>query len=394
MRSRRPATVTCGSALKPDWFVSMDGIFAWYKDTSGAFANTSVLGLTPDSDGSLWLRLRDLTVLRYRNGVFENPLARPEPYSNISAMSRANHGGLLVAKMEEGAFEYRSGAFQSAGRRSTGLASFSRHVPGPNRGRRDLAGHTRRRALPSGRRQSDLDHKRSARFQGQLSACQTANGICGSAPTTASCGGTGPSLRQPESRASLNNFQALAMTRDRDANIWVGTDSRGLLRFNAQGVASLRRQRSVRRGGDGSVRRSGRKSVDRKRSNGIERLRDSAFVTYSLAEGLPSDGSNPVFVDAENRMWFAPFNRRTVVVKGWTTRTCEQRRIGQGRGLLHRRRQRRTVARPAAWRTDQITTRREESFIARHLDASRWARSKQRLLGLSNPRWNSMGRNS
>jgi len=41
-------------------------------------------------------------------------------------------------------------------------------------------------------------------------------------------------------------------------------------------------------------------------ADGIERLRDSAFVTYSSAEGLPTDGSNPVFIDSENRMWFPP----------------------------------------------------------------------------------------
>ena len=38
----------------------------------------------------------------------------------------------------------------------------------------------------------------------------------------------------------------------------------------------------------------------------MERLRDSAFVTYSLPEGLPADGSNPLFVDSHNRTWFAP----------------------------------------------------------------------------------------
>jgi signal transduction histidine kinase len=40
--------------------------------------------------------------------------------------------------------------------------------------------------------------------------------------------------------------------------------------------------------------------------SGIERLRDSPFVSYSLSEGIPADGDNPVFVDAENRTWFAP----------------------------------------------------------------------------------------
>ncbi len=102
---------------------------------------------------------------------------------------------------------------------------------------------------------------------------------------------------------SLNRFQALAIVRDRDANIWVGTDSRGLLRFNSQGVASLEE--------------SDPKAItalfeDREgnlwigSANGLERLRDSAFVTFSRPEGLPTDGSNPLFVDADSRLWFPP----------------------------------------------------------------------------------------
>jgi signal transduction histidine kinase/streptogramin lyase len=106
--------------------------------------------------------------------------------------------------------------------------------------------------------------------------------------------------------ASLNNFQALAMTRDRDANIWVGTDSRGLLRFNSHGVSALDPDR---RGTEEAVTavfedREGNLWIGS--AGGLERLRDSAFVTYSLPEGLPTDGSNPVFADAENRIWFPP----------------------------------------------------------------------------------------
>jgi ligand-binding sensor domain-containing protein len=40
-------------------------------------------------------------------------------------------------------------------------------------------------------------------------------------------------------------------------------------------------------------------------ASGIERLRDSAFVTYSHAEGVQAGGGSPIFVDVENRVWFA-----------------------------------------------------------------------------------------
>ena len=38
----------------------------------------------------------------------------------------------------------------------------------------------------------------------------------------------------------------------------------------------------------------------------IRDRRDSAFVTYSEADGLPSDKNGPVYVDAKGRTWFAP----------------------------------------------------------------------------------------
>jgi ligand-binding sensor domain-containing protein len=52
------------------------------------------------------------------------------------------------------------------------------------------------------------------------------------------------------------------------------------------------------------------------RAGGIERLRDSAFVTYSRAEGLPADSNNPVFVDSEDRLWMPPIDGGLWWMKG------------------------------------------------------------------------------
>jgi signal transduction histidine kinase len=52
------------------------------------------------------------------------------------------------------------------------------------------------------------------------------------------------------------------------------------------------------------------------RAGGIERLRDSAFVTYSRAEGLPADNINPVFVDSEDRLWMPPIDGGLWWMKG------------------------------------------------------------------------------
>ena len=98
------------------------------------------------------------------------------------------------------------------------------------------------------------------------------------------------------------NLPALAMIRDRDANVWIAAGARGLLRVNARGVVSLRRARTR-----AAAATSRRVFEDRDgnlwvgTTKGIERLRDGVFTTYSAAQGLPSDGVGPVYVDAAHR---------------------------------------------------------------------------------------------
>src|SRR3954447_6517679 len=81
--------------------VRFDGLhFTVVRDPSGAVSFTSVVGLASDNDGSLWIRLRDMTLIRYRNGIFENPATVREPLANITAIARTNRGELLVARMQ------------------------------------------------------------------------------------------------------------------------------------------------------------------------------------------------------------------------------------------------------------------------------------------------------
>src|SRR5262249_36627195 len=42
------------------------------------------------------------------------------------------------------------------------------------------------------------------------------------------------------------------------------------------------------------------------RDGQLERIRDSAFVTYSDSEGLPSGHSGPLYAEANGSLWFAP----------------------------------------------------------------------------------------
>ena len=284
--------------------------FRLIHDESGAFTITSVLGLTAAPDGSLWIRLEDLTILRYRNGVFENPTSGPVPPIDISAMSRGQHQGILAWRMDNGALDFGADALPSLpsakdlprspvtaiaqtsdgdiwmGTRDAGLFRFG-------------GGKTTsiRNGLP------DLKINCLLPGASQDLWVGTDNGVVK---------WNGKELTGAGLPPSLNRFQALAIVRDRDGNTWVGTDSRGLLRFNSQGVASLEESDSK------AVTalfedREGNLWIGS--ANGLERLRDSAFITYSRPEGVPADGSNPLFVDAQNRLWFAPVDGGLVWMK-------------------------------------------------------------------------------
>jgi len=49
--------------------VRFDGVkFELISDDKGAYKLSGVMGLAPDRDGSLWMRLPRQTLLRYKNG--------------------------------------------------------------------------------------------------------------------------------------------------------------------------------------------------------------------------------------------------------------------------------------------------------------------------------------
>ncbi len=112
---------------------------------------------------------------------------------------------------------------------------------------------------------------------------------------------------------AAHDTQILTLIQDRDSNVWVGT-SQGLLRSNSKG-SSFSWEDNVREDSavnalfedhEGNIWVGG--------TRGLERIRDSAFLTYSTAVGLPSDHPGPIYVDSRNRMWFAPIEGGLYVV--------------------------------------------------------------------------------
>ncbi|PWU07850.1 MAG: hypothetical protein C5B51_08995 [Terriglobia bacterium] len=278
--------------------------FRVIKDDSRALTIGSVLGLTPDEQGCLWLWLQDRTIVRYCKARFDRPLPQAAESADIEAMGRSNQGGLLGWAAGSGAFSFAVGRFQK-------LVSAADLPPSPVI---SLA-QTRNGDLYLGTRDAGVFRESGGKAvpirQGLPDLkvnCLLADGddnvwVGTDQGIVRWNGNQFATVGLP---APLSNFQALVMIRDRDGNVWVGTDSRGLLRFNSQGVTSMRE------GDDPSNDAITALFEDREgnlwigHAGGIERLRDSAFVTYSSSEGLPTEGGGPVLAGADDRMWFAP----------------------------------------------------------------------------------------
>jgi ligand-binding sensor domain-containing protein/signal transduction histidine kinase len=104
---------------------------------------------------------------------------------------------------------------------------------------------------------------------------------------------------------ALATVEVLALLRDHDGNIWAGT-TRGLFRINTFGIWFSAESDFGDRGinalfedREGNLWAGG--------GRGLERIRDSAFVTYTLTAGSKhSMEGGPIYIDGENRTWFAP----------------------------------------------------------------------------------------
>jgi signal transduction histidine kinase/ligand-binding sensor domain-containing protein len=270
-----------------------------------------VLGLITDAEGTLWIRLRSPGLMRYRDGKFENALPSfKRPESGVTAMSRGTNGKVLLSALINGVLRYGEGRYETLASMST-LPNFlvisMAETPDGNiwMGTRDAglfrlsAGQVSAvtKGLP------DLKVNCLLPAAGQELLIGTDNGITR---------WNGTKFTRSGLPAVFNHIQALAMIEDRDSNVWIGTASHGLLRLNADGVASVDESG---RGSNGAVAalfedREGNIWVGS--AHGIERLRDRVFVTHSASatrsnsRELPSESVGPIHVDAEGRTWFAP----------------------------------------------------------------------------------------
>jgi len=262
-----------------------------------------VLGLATDASGSLWIRPRNPSLLHNRGGTFQTVVS-----DGVTAMCRGRSGEIIFSTLGNGILRDTAGKLETLavtaaipnflvlslaqtsdgkiwiGTRDSGLFMLSEGKISP--GGPGLPDRKINCLLAAG--------------NGQL-WIGTDNGVA----RWNGAGITQPRITRQGVPHSLARAQALAMTLDRESNVWIGT-SGGLECIGAHDVSPLEK------GGRGGSEAITALFEDREgnlwtgSSSGVQRLRDSVFTTYSTHQDLPSDAVGPVYAGAEDRAWFAP----------------------------------------------------------------------------------------
>jgi ligand-binding sensor domain-containing protein/signal transduction histidine kinase len=285
--------------------VRFDGLnFQLFQYSNAAAAPMGpVLGLTSDVEGNLWIRLEGASLLRYRDGVFEDVSTKlGQPEVAVTAMAEGRDGSALFGTLVNGILRHHSGQFERIARapsmpnflpismveakdgtiwmgtRDAGLLQLKKGQPAPE---------------PKMMRASKINCLLADKGQLWIG---TDNGLAR---------WTGGNLVPTDLPPPLHHGQVLAMVRDRESNIWIGSAA-GLFRFDASGVFERNDAQDVPTGGVTAA------FVDREgnlwtgSTKGLDQFRESAFTSFSQREGLPSDNGGAVYGDQEGRTWFAP----------------------------------------------------------------------------------------
>ena len=258
-----------------------------------AASNVPILQLLTDAGGKLWIRPQGAYLVRQKDREFES-VSLPA----IAAVSKDNHGGVLVSDIEQGTFRFTADHVQKLGPSSPPVISMAETADG----KVWLGTLGDGLFFLTGGRATNVNAGLADRKINSLLPIGEELWV---GTDTGLYHGNGNGFRRLELPSFLGIVRVLSILRDRDSNIWVGT-TRGLLRINAKGI-SFSEENELR--GDGGINvlfedREGNLWIGGGR--GLGRIRDSAFVTYSSISDRRFEHNGPVYVDPEGRTWLAP----------------------------------------------------------------------------------------
>jgi len=260
-----------------------------------------VLGLLTDAHGGVWIRVGRDRLFRYSVGRLDDVLSLLQGEDAVTAMCTTKDGSVLLAALVNGLVRYHQGRFET-------LVPSNRLPSSPITSIVEAADGK----VWFGTQEQGVFYVMDGQvfpFKNRLPSLKiTSLLLVGDDIWIGTDRGivrlNGKAMTSARVPTELNQQQVLSMLLDRDSDLWVGT-SGGLLRIENDGMSFDR----VSRFENASVTalfedREGNLWVGQAGS-GIERVQESRFTTFGRANGLPSDGVGPVYVDSKNRVWFA-----------------------------------------------------------------------------------------
>jgi signal transduction histidine kinase/ligand-binding sensor domain-containing protein len=281
--------------------VRFDGAtFTLVAESDVSASGAAVLDLAVDGNGSLWIRRRGPSVQRLSRGRFEDALWSLSPKEEfVMAIARGRNGTVLLAARTHGVTRHAGGRFVT-------MAA--------------LPPEERVRAMvetPDGRVWLGTeDGGLFSLLDGRLTRAPDglARDSIEALSPAADDGlwiGTRRGIRRWNGReattegvpAALRSLHVLCVLQDRDANVWLGT-TEGLVRMGPDGTFDTHAEGARTRGAVTALFEDREGSLWIGGAAGIARLRQGGFTAYGRAEGLPTDHTGPVHVDAGGRTWF------------------------------------------------------------------------------------------
>jgi ligand-binding sensor domain-containing protein/signal transduction histidine kinase len=260
--------------------------------------------LLTDANGHLWMKDESKRLLEYQDhaliDIFSNSVF---PDAGIAAFSRTQDGWLVIATTGLNTFRYKNGQIEVSARGDSSQLGF---VPQSIAETSD--GKIWMGTYEEGLFYEDRGQVKSVKIgipENKINCLlPVANGglWIGTDSGLIFWDGTKVSSQTPPK--PLDHTQILALAEDRNANIWVGTPD-GLYRLIVAKSPSAEAVPDEAGKAITVIFEDRDKNLWIGDSYGLERLRDGAFSTFSMAEGLPPDSNGPVYVDGSNRVWLA-----------------------------------------------------------------------------------------
>ncbi len=299
-----------------------------------------VQSLLADKQGNLWILLQNTKILRFKDGKFE--LGHDEVEFGITSVGKRRDGTVILSSLALGTLAYDGGKFEAltsptdsatspsiettdnlSSRLSWATGVVPHRIAEPNSAVMAMAESSDGK-LWLGTSDRGLFYLKDGKIvktveqwgNGKINCLlPLENGEVWIGTDDGVLLWTGSELTRSGLPSALTHMKILSLLRDRDSNVWVGT-SRGLFRYNKKGIAFPDETKSRSDLPVGSLFEDREGNLWIGTAGRIERLRDSPFVTYTVSKGLPSENNGPVYVDSEERTWFAPLDGGIHWLKG------------------------------------------------------------------------------